>query len=385
MSRQIPPSHENLPLSDVRVLDASLLLPGPFCGQILADLGADVIHLEPPQGDFTRGTSTRMHEVANRNKRSLVLNLREEAHREAFGAVAAGVDVVLEGFRPGVAERLGIDYERVRARNPGVVYCSISGFGQDGPLRTAPGHDVIYLAAAGALEYSGHWHEDPRRMGLPVSDLATSAYAAVAILAALHRRGAGGPGCYIDLAITDVAMALTTVRAGPDFDAHGQDRRHLYPANELFTAADGVVLAVAAVEPHFWDGLRAVIGEREPAIHDARFDDDQGRHRHGDELFALLARVVAQEPAAVWLRELAARDVPVQPVLSPPEAAAAALARGRDVVVDRDGQRHVPFPALADGRPMASVRSTAPELGADTEAILREAGLDDAELARILG
>jgi crotonobetainyl-CoA:carnitine CoA-transferase CaiB-like acyl-CoA transferase len=384
MSCQVARNAPDPLLADVKVLDVSPLLPGPFSSQMLADLGADVIRVEPPGGDFTRSSPTGMYAVANRNKRSLALDLHDEAHRRAFHAVAAKVDVVVEGFRPGVAKRLGIDYPQLRPLNERLIYCSISGFGQDGPERTTPGHDLIYLAAAGALDFSGHWNERGRRAGVPVSDLATSAYAAVAILAALHRRGDNGPGCYIDLAITDVAMALTSVRAGPQFDVPGVARRHLYPANDLFEAADGVRLAIAAVEQHFFDRLREVIASRDTRIRDSRFDDDEGRRRYGDELVELLANVVAREPSSVWLAELKAADIPVQPVLTAEEALAASRARERDVSFEFDVQRHVPFPARRDSQPMGGVRSAAPELGADTETVLRDAGLAPEEIQRIV-
>jgi crotonobetainyl-CoA:carnitine CoA-transferase CaiB-like acyl-CoA transferase len=371
-------------LDDLRVLDLSATLPGPFCTQLLADLGAHVIRVESPAGDFLRSLPSRMYEAANRNKRSLVLNLHDPAHLAAMHRVATTVDVVVEGFRPGVADRLGIGFEQLKALNDRLVYCSISGFGQEGPERNAPGHDLIYLAAAGLLDFSGHWLERGRRAGAPVSDLAAAAYAAVAILAALHGRATRKAATYIDLAITDVAMALTSVRAGPRFDLRGEERLHLFPANELFTAADGVCLAVAAVEEHFWAGLRDVVGLRDPRINSPDFATNELRWRHGNRLVAVLEEVFATESSTVWLTELRAVDVPVQPVLSAEEAMAAAEQRQRQIVVESDGIRHVPFPARRDGAPMAVPPRAAPALGADTAEVLRECGVPEETLARIL-
>src|SRR4051812_753402 len=198
------------PLIDIRVLDLSQLLPGPFCTQILADLGAAVVKVEPPDGDPARGMPSDLFATANRNKASVDLDLKAPADRNACLRLAAASDVVVEGFRPGVVERLGVGYEDVRARNPGVVYCSISGFGRTGPRRDRPGHDANYLAASGALAYSGHWSEVPRRSGLPIADLAASCYGAIAILAALHERARTGLGGHIDLAMADAAMAFAS-------------------------------------------------------------------------------------------------------------------------------------------------------------------------------
>jgi CoA:oxalate CoA-transferase len=248
-----------LPLADIEVLDLSPLLPGPFCGQLLANLGANVIRLEPPGGDWTRSVPNDAFVVANRGKRSLVLDLKEPRAQKALAKVAAGVDVVLEGFRPGVARRLGADRATLSADNPGLVYCSISGFGQAGPDAQRPGHDVVYLAAGGALDYSGHWGAPAARAGVPASDLAAANYAAIAILAALHERAVTGAGCHLDVSLTDVALSLASVRAGSQLAIRGETNLHLFPTNDLFEAADGVVLAIAAVEENFWRGLREVI------------------------------------------------------------------------------------------------------------------------------
>ena len=175
-------------LDGLKIVDFSALLPGPYGTVLLADLGADVIKVEPPTGDMLRHLPFDMVRVANRNKRSLVLDLKNAAAREVAGRLAAWADIVVEGSRPGVAERMGIGPERLRAIHPKLVYCSISGFGQTGPWRLRAGHDISYLAASGALAYPGSATDTrPRRSGLPVSDLAGSLYFAVAALAAWAR------------------------------------------------------------------------------------------------------------------------------------------------------------------------------------------------------
>jgi crotonobetainyl-CoA:carnitine CoA-transferase CaiB-like acyl-CoA transferase len=171
------------PLRDVKVADFSLLLPGPFATLTLADLGADVVKIEPREGDFARRIPFAMFRMANRNKRSLALDLKHKSAPRIVAALARWADVALEGFRPGVAERLGIDHATLARHNPRLVYCALSGYGQTGPDRLVPGHDLNYLAASGALALAGHWPEPPRRSGLPVADLAGGCYAAIAIAA----------------------------------------------------------------------------------------------------------------------------------------------------------------------------------------------------------
>jgi crotonobetainyl-CoA:carnitine CoA-transferase CaiB-like acyl-CoA transferase len=373
------------PLGGVRVLDLSLLLPGPFATQMLADLGADVIKVEPPRGDATRTQRPNdLFPIANRNKRSVSLDLKDEVSRAACLRIAATSDVVIEGFRPGVVDRLGMSYEDVRRVRSDIIYCSISGHGQNGPLRDRPGHDGTYLAISGALSYSGHWLEPPRRSGIPVGDLGSSAFAVISILAALHERAITGRGAYLDVAMADAATALATFRAGSRLDLAASERGHLLPTNDLFVASDGTVIAIAAVEEHFWDGLRRVISAHEPAILDQRFDDHEGRRVHGDELKKMLDAVIATRPGAEWMEAFADHDVPAQPVLTVPEALETGQARARGLVVESGDQRHYGFPVLRDGRPMGRLRTTAPGLGEHTAEILAEVGCAEDQIEHAL-
>lgn len=359
-------------LTGVRVLDLSALLPGPFCTQLLGELGATVIKIEPPGGDAARRLPGALHEAANRNKRSVVLDLKTEYGRELGRVLAAGADVLVEGFRPGVAGRLGMSYAAVRAVNPGIVYCSVSGFGQTGPLRDAPGHDVTYLAASGVLSLPGGWADRaPRRPGVPVSDLAASTYAAVAILAALYQRRETGGGAHLDLAITDAALSFASVRADRCLDGTGASEQH-HPSNDVFEAADGVRIAIGAVEEHFWERLAALLAEEEPGLADPRFGSAAGRRTHGDDLVALLRHAIRARPAAEWLAAFAAADVPAQRVLTVPEAARSPQVRARGVIAESAAGRHVVFPVLRDGVTMGRMHSPAPALGAHTEQVLAD-------------
>lgn len=362
------------PLSDVRVLDLSLLLPGPVCTQILADLGADVVKIEPPAGDYARQMPSELFAVTNRNKRSAVLDLKDPAHREMCLRLAEDADVLVEGFRPGVLDRLGVGYAAVRQRCPSIIYCSISGYGQTGPLRERPGHDATYLAASGALSFSGHWLEEPRRSGIPMADLAGATYAAIAILAALNDRRRTGNGAHLDVSLTDAAMAFTTVRGGRRLDLRPEDRLHLYPTNELFTTADERVIALGVVEDHFWQRLCEAIGGLEPRLLETRFQTEDGRRAHGDELKRILDELLRQRRAEEWIELLEAYDIPIQVALTLDEAACSLHTQTRRVVVEDGDDRYVVFPVLRDGDPMGTLRSPPPALGEHTSEVLRGRG-----------
>src|SRR3954471_16793022 len=190
-----------LPLDGVRVVDFSMFVPGPFASSILADLGADVIKVEPPRGDPGRGYVPVQFETENRNKRAIAVDLKHADAASVVEKLVTRAEVVLEGFRPGVAKRLGIDYETLRAYNGRLVYCSISGYGQNGPWRERPGHDVNYVAAGGGLAFPGQWLKPPVRSSLPLADMSGGSFAAIAVLSALYKRNETGQGAYLDLSL----------------------------------------------------------------------------------------------------------------------------------------------------------------------------------------
>ncbi|MBP2365193.1 crotonobetainyl-CoA:carnitine CoA-transferase CaiB-like acyl-CoA transferase [Pseudonocardia parietis] len=366
MSRSAAPG----PLTGVQVLDLSPFLPGPFCTQMLADLGASVIKVESPRGDPARTLPGDLHDVANRGKRSVVLDLKAPDGQALGRQLAGESDVLVEGFRPGVADRLGMSYSAVQAVNPGIVYCSVSGFGQTGPLRDSPGHDITYLAASGVLPLPGEWGaREPRRPGVPLSDLAASSYAAVAILAALYRRKETGEGVHLDLAITDAALAFATVRADCCLAASVLDE-HLHPTNELFKTADGATIALGAIEEHFWQRLAALLAPEFPTIAEPRFATATDRRTHGDELSALLRKAIRTRSAPQWLAAFEEADVPAHRVLSVPEAARSPHAQARGIVAENPLGHHVTFPVLYNGAPLGRSSGPAPALGADTEHVL---------------
>ena len=370
------------PLRGVRVLDFTPLLPGPFATLALADLGADVVKVEPPGGDFARHMPSLLFRMANRNKRSLALDLKHPGAEAVVRRLAAWADVAIEAFRPGVADRLGIGAVALRADNPRLVYCSLSGYGQTGPARLWPGHDGNYLAASGALALSGHWGEPPRRSGIPVADLAGGSYAAIAILAALHERDATGVGRTLDLSLAEAAMSFAAIRHGLDLAEPSQE--HLWPTNDLFETADGATIALGIVEPRFWDNFVAAASDLAPDLADARYATEPDRRRNGDALAARLRDVMRLRAAAEWMRRFETHDVPAQRVLTPAEASRSAQTEARGMVLARGGERHIPFPVRVDGRRGAALRGLAPALGADTADILREIGFGAEEAAALV-
>jgi crotonobetainyl-CoA:carnitine CoA-transferase CaiB-like acyl-CoA transferase len=291
-------------LSGVRVLDLSVWRPGPYATQLLAEIGAEVLKVEPPGGDPMR-SYPELFASLNANKRSVVLDLKNDAGRQRAGALAEQADVVVEGFRPGVAERLGVGYRAVAAANPDVIYCSISGFGQVGPLAAVPGHDLNYQAWAGALAPEGG---TPVVSALPIADLAGGMAAALAISAALFRRASSGEGEHIDVAMADV-LATWTGAVTPR--ASGTDTRGTVPGYGTFATADGAQVALGVLtEDHFWRALCDVAGM--PAARELSFVE---RMADGGALQARLAAAIGGRRRDDLVAELLAADVPVAPVL----------------------------------------------------------------------
>ena len=296
-------------LAGVQVLDLSLHLPGPYATLLMAQLGADVIKVEPPGGDPARAFP-RLFAAANQGKRSLSADLKSEAGRAQVRALAAEAAVVVEGWRPGVAARLGVGYEDVRRLNPQAVYCSISGFGQTGGNTMAPGHDLNYQASAGTLSVDAT--SVPDVPVLPVADLASGLFAAFAVTAALVAQGRGAGGRLIDVSMTDVA--LTWAMARLDL-ADGGDVFTQTPHYGVFLTADGRAMALGIVhEEHFWRGFCEVVGL-------AGWSSTTYAQRRGDrDLRGAIAEAVAGWSCDELVTRLRAADVPASAVRLPWEA-----------------------------------------------------------------
>jgi crotonobetainyl-CoA:carnitine CoA-transferase CaiB-like acyl-CoA transferase len=359
-----------LPLAGLRVVDFSMFVPGPFCSALLADLGAEVIKVEQPKGDPGRSYVPVQFNTENRNKRSISIDLKNPLSRSVVEKLARQSDIALEGFRPGVAKRLGIDHETLKKHNPKLIYCSISGYGQTGPWRERPGHDVNYVAAAGALAFPGHWLKPPARSSLPVADMGGGAFAAVAVLAALHE----GKGAYLDLSLFESAFFWAAMRHS--LDPKVDPRAHIFPVNDVFETADGKRLTLGILEEHFWNNFKGVV----EGFDAEEFSTDEKRRRNGDALSRLLEKTMKSRTAADWIRILEASDVPVDLCVTPGEAMHNAQLGERRAVANGFAL----FPVWANGARGGSIRRGVPKNGEHSREILVELGFDDSDIADLV-
>ncbi len=373
------------PLSGVRVLDLSRLIPGPFCTLILSDLGASVDKLEDPHvGDylrvfppFKRGLSGRFNAL-NRDKRSLCLDLKKPEGRDALLQLAPRYDVVVESFRPGVLDKLGVGFAALSERNPRLVMLSISGYGQDGPFRDKAGHDLNYLAIGGVLGLAGPADRPPPTPAIQLADIAGGAlFGAVGILAALYERERTGRGQHVDVSMCEGALAFMIPDLG-NYDASGSAPKR---GGELlnggaacyavYRTRDGRFLSVGALEPKFWAAFNQAIGR--PVDHSELVADAATQERVRAEIQAILETKTRDE----W-EQILTGDVCVEPVLAADELERHPQHRARGVFFDVDGlrQTRTPFGRSDGHRPP-------PTLGGDSAAILREAGFSDGDIDRL--
>jgi len=341
-------------LAGVRVLDLSIWRPGPYATQLLVELGADVVKIEPPGGDPMRVFPT-LFAVLNAGKRSAAVDLKVAGEREAVLALAGDADAVVEGFRPGVVRALGVDAESVRRVNSSVVYCSISGYGQTGPLAEVPGHDVNYQAWAGTLEPRTE-DDAPVVPRPPIADLAGGAYAALAVCAALVRRSRTDEGESIDVSMTDV-LASWTGPVPPLTLTDSQKVGGQVAGYGTFRTADGGWVALGVIsEDHFWTGLTHVLG-----LEDAASLSFAERLALGTRLTERIAEAIAQRKRDDVVRELATAGVPASPVLSQGEMLRAEHFRARGTVVDGpDGEPFMQHPLGYRDNPARAPRDVPP-------------------------
>jgi len=386
-----------LPLEGIRVLDLSRLAPGPFCSMLLGDMGADVLLIEAPaDGKLANaiggGRSQDLEKAAayntlSRNKRSLVLNLREPDAREIFYQLAAEADVVLEGFRPGVVKRLGVDYETLRQHNERIVYCSLSGFGQTGPYSQLVGHDINYISVGGALGMVG-WPDTPP--AIPMNIIADFAggglHAAFGILTALLARERTGKGQNVDIAMSDGVMYLlasltgSVLAGGPSPTRGGTILNGSVPHYNVYECADGGWISIGSLEPHFWVNLCKAMGREDFIPHQW----DAGKR---DEIFAHFRGQFKSKTRDEWFEVLKQSDICAGPVYSLEEALNDPHNRAREMLIEVDHPTLGKVKQLGIGTKLSetpgSVRSTAPLPGQHTDDVLASIGYDAGAIASL--
>ncbi|KMW58730.1 L-carnitine dehydratase/bile acid-inducible protein F [Candidatus Rhodobacter oscarellae] len=386
------------PLEGVRVLDLTNVLAGPFCCHQLAHLGAEVLKVEAPgRGDLARqlgqdeGLSAQNMGISflapNPGKRSMTLNLKSEAGKDILRRLVARSDVLVENFRPGVMDRLGLGYEALKAENPRLIYCAISGFGQDGPLRDRPAYDQIIQGMAGAMAITGDAGSAPLRAGWPVADTVGGLTAAMAISAALNARPRGG---FIDVAMLDsllatMGWAVSNLLVGGVHPVPAGNENLTSAPSAAYQCADAPI-NIAANKQEQWELLARHLGLAE-MLADPDFATRADRKANRHALNARIAAVLRSRDASVWVEELNAIGVPAGPVLSMEEALQQPQYQQRDQVAGftlRDGRsvEVVRTGVQIDGAPL-TVEAGPPELGADTETVLTELGLSEAEIAEL--
>ena len=373
------------PLAGLRVLDLTQFLSGPYCTLILGDLGAEIVKVEPPQGDSSRhvpphfvGDDSAYFLSINRNKKSIVLDLKSEAGRDLLRRLALVSDIVVENFRPGVLERLGVSPEALRKEKPSLVWCAISGFGQSGPYRDKPAYDMIVQALSGGMSMTGEKGRGAVRAGIPLGDLAAGMYAAIGILAAINRRHLTGQGETIDISMLDCQAAMLSYQAAyhlhsghvPDRQGSGHDS---IPTYRTFTARDGIEVVITANTERMWQGLCRALGIAH-LIEDPRFLTNRERYQNRLELWPLLEAAFLVAPADDWVAKLEQEEVPVGVVNTLDRVVADPQILHREMVLalERDGvgARVMGNPVkLAEA--MRSEHHYPPALGAEGDDILR--------------
>ncbi|EHL05851.1 CaiB/BaiF CoA transferase family protein [Desulfitobacterium hafniense] len=382
-------------LQGIRVLDLSRLLPGPFCTMTLADMGAEVLKIEDTQGgDYMRTMGkpvvkeTMEFLMHNRNKKSMRLNLKTNEGRNIFLQLVKDYDVILESFRPGVVEQLGVGYQDVREVNPNIIYCSLSGYGQNGPYRTMAGHDTNYLSIAGVLDSIGVRNGPPVMPGITIADIAGgSMWAIIGILAAIIGRRTIGRGEYIDVAMMDGVMPFLGLYAGDYFTGGGVPKRGetvttgVDACCHIYATKDGRYVSLAAAEPKFWKGFCQGIGR--PELAPLQYSPDPERA----ELIEEVSAIMKTKTQAEWTELLMPLDICFTPVKNLEEALADPQVQARNLTVDVEHPvegtiRNFTFPVKFAENP-AQIYSPPPLYGEHTVEVLKGIGYSEEQIKEL--
>ena len=385
-------------LDGIRVIDVTQVMAGPFCAMLLADLGADVIKIEPPAGDSTRrmagasDTDSPSFNAVNRGKRSAVVNMKTPGGRDVVTRLARSADILVENYRPGVMEALGLDYVRLAAVNARLVYASISGYGQSGPLKNKGGFDLVAQGVSGIMSVTGEVGGAPMKSGIPITDLGAALFAIVGILAAIEHRHKTGQGQYVDTSLVDAGVGLSVWEAAQYFSGRGVPEplgsaHRMSAPYQAFGCADGFI-TIGAANDRMFCRLCEVLGHPEWA--DApEFRTDGLRIRHREDLAGRIESITRTEPCGHWLGLFDAQGIPCGPINDYGQVFQDPQVIAREMVVDIEHPTLGSMKALGSPIKMSAtppdVRRRAPLLGEHTREVLVEAGFSEDEIASMIG
>lgn len=372
------------PLRGMRVLDCTHVIAGAWCSMLLADLGADVVKIEPPQGEVTRTRvgPFRPYDFINRNKRAIAVDVTNPDGAATLRRLAGRADVWVENFRPGALDRVGLGYADLNAVNPAIIYCSISGFGHDGPYRGRGGLDLVTQAMSGIMSFVGEPGGNPVSTAVPISDLNAGTFGALGVVAAWAHRHQTGEGQRVETTLLESALAYTVWEAGLYFTigeiAQPRGSRHRLAAPyEALRTADGYVV-VGVNNQDLWKRFCDVV-ELPGLQHDARFESPIARVMNRDALKEAIETRLTEHPGAHWLERMLAHGIPCGPINTIDQALADPQVQARGLVVRMGGRDFLGSPIKLSRTPPALRRGPA-EVGEHTREVLREAGLGEAEI-----
>ena len=391
-------SERKLPLQGIRVIDFSQILAGPFCTMLLADMGADVVKVEKPNGGddtrrygppFIEGESAAFLTL-NRNKRSIVLDLKSEQGLGVVRRMLADADVMLHNFRPGVVERMGLGYADVSALNPAIVYCAVSGFGATGPYSQRAGFDLVAQGMSGLMSINGFPDSPPAKVGVPMADLNTGMFCAYGILTAYINRLATGKGQHVDASLLESGMAYTLYESATYF-ATGEVAGPLGSAHRMiapyqaFATQDGYI-NIGAANQNNWERMCRAVG-RDDLLDDARFASNPERMVNIQSLTPIMEETFRTQTTAHWVEVLERAGVPCGPIYNIEQVYADPHVQSRDMAVELQhpkagGIRNIGVAVKLSDTP-GSVRTPAPLLGQHTDDVLTEFGYADADIAAL--
>jgi len=387
---------QNTLLDGIVVLDTTQVMAGPYCAMILADMGARVIKVEPPDGDSTRvmagsrGSDSAAFNAVNRGKSGIVLDLSKPQGLEVFKRLARSADILIENYRPGVMARLGLDFAAISAENPRLIYASISGYGQTGPDATKGGFDLIAQGVSGIMSVTGEPGGPPVKAGVPLTDLAAGLFALSGILAALHARAKSGRGQHVDTSLVDAGLALSVWEATVYFEGNGipgpiGSAHRLSAPYQAFRCSDGYFTIGAANDRNFAK-VANLLGHSEWNS-DPRFSSNTLRVQHRSELAALIEAQTSLESRDMWLQRFEEAGVPCGPILNYAEALVTPQAVAREMTLEVDHPtlgrlRTLGTPLKMSGMPLDPTRR-APMLGEHTDEVLSAAGYSENEIDQL--